>query len=170
MLTHPQQPTEATLASAATAVQLSDEVRAQICRLCEAAYPIEACGVLFGLGDGERTPWRVTGVRAARNQHGDDRRCHYLVAWEFQLSAEREARRAGEEVVGYYHSHADCEALPSDCDREHAWPGYLYVICSVVKAQAVGLGLFALSGQGGPFSRIRVEPARPLEHATLEVP
>ncbi len=149
--------------------ELDDAIQTQIFNLSEAAYPSEACGVLLGLGDGEQVPWSVTRLIAARNEHGHDRRCRYLVTPEFQLSAERQAQDAGEEVVGYYHSHPDCEAMPSDCDREQAWPGYLYVICSVVKARAVGLGLFALAGRGGPFCRVRVEPGRPFNHPTMEV-
>jgi len=34
-------------------------------------------------------------------------------------------------VVGFYHSHPDAPAQPSGFDREHAWPGYCYLIVSV---------------------------------------
>jgi len=34
-------------------------------------------------------------------------------------------------VMGFYHSHPDAPAVPSEFDREHAWPGYCYVIVSV---------------------------------------
>lgn len=158
------------MASVHSSVWLSAAIRAQIDGLCEAAYPLEACGVLLGLGDGEHVPWRVTRLKAAPNEHGDDHRSHYLVAPAVQLCAELEAQQVGEEVVGYYHSHPDCEALPSDCDREQAWPGYLYLICSVVNAQSVGLGLFALTEQGGPFYVVRAEPARPCDESAAEIP
>ncbi len=125
--------------------------------------------MLLGRGNGERVPWHVTRSIAARNDD-DDPRCRYLVAPEFQLSAERQAREAGEDVVGYYHSHPDCEALPSDCDRAQAWPGYLYIICSVAKARAVDLGLFTLTGQGGAFRRARAEPARAFNPFAGQVP
>lgn len=143
------------------AARLSQAVRAELYRLCELAYPLEACGALFGQGDGEQAPWHITRVRPAHNQHGDDQRRRYLVAPDFQASAEREARHAGEQVLGYYHSHPDGPALPSHFDREHAWPGYLYVICSVVKARAADMTLFALAGPVGPFCQVRAEPALP---------
>ena len=34
-------------------------------------------------------------------------------------------------LLGFYHSHPDHPAEPSEYDREHAWPGYSYVITSV---------------------------------------
>ena len=39
--------------------------------------------------------------------------------------------------VGYYHSHPDHPARPSDFDREHAWPGTSYMIISVIKGRVV---------------------------------
>jgi proteasome lid subunit RPN8/RPN11 len=37
------------------------------------------------------------------------------------------------DVVGWYHSHPDHPAWPSEFDREHAWPWYSYIIVSVDK-------------------------------------
>ncbi len=35
------------------------------------------------------------------------------------------------ELIGWYHSHPDAPARPSEFDREHAWPWYSYIIVSV---------------------------------------
>ena len=48
--------------------------------------------------------------------------------------AEQAAREKGWEVVGWYHSHPDHPARPSEFDREHAWPWYSYIIVSVMSA------------------------------------
>jgi proteasome lid subunit RPN8/RPN11 len=45
--------------------------------------------------------------------------------------AERAAKAQGLEVIGWYHSHPDHPARPSDFDRDHAWPWYSYIIVSV---------------------------------------
>lgn len=142
----------------------------EICRLCEAAYPLEACGILLGTGDGERVPWQVSRIRSAPNEEGGDRRHRYLVPPRIQCAAELEARLSGEQVLGYYHSHPDGPALPSEYDREHAWAGYLYVICSVVQARTLEVAAFALSSQGGPFRRVRLDGAGDLRQPTWEVP
>ncbi|MGH9446661.1 MAG: M67 family metallopeptidase, partial [Terriglobia bacterium] len=44
---------------------------------------------------------------------------------------EVEGRERGLEVIGYYHSHPDHPARPSEYDREHAWPWLSYVIMKV---------------------------------------
>src|SRR6202049_5364545 len=54
---------------------------------------------------------------------------------ETMLAAHKEARAAGLSVVGYYHSHPDHPAEPSEFDREHAWPGLSYLIVAVRRGQ-----------------------------------
>ena len=45
--------------------------------------------------------------------------------------AEKTAREKKIELIGWYHSHPDAPARPSEFDREHAWPWYSYIIVSV---------------------------------------
>ena len=44
--------------------------------------------------------------------------------------------KAGELVLGFYHSHPDHPARPSEYDREHAWPFYSYVIVAIEQGRA----------------------------------
>ena len=120
------------------------QVDETIRRHCEAEYPHEACGALFGEGDGAAIPWSVTAVTAAPNEHEGDHRRRYLVPPEFQLRMEHEARATGRELLGYYHSHPDHPAQPSEYDREHAWFGYLYMICAVREGRSEDLNAFTL--------------------------
>ena len=60
-----------------------------------------------------------------------ERRRRFLITPEEMLRAEREARKLGLDILGFYHSHPDAPARPSDFDREHAWPWYAYVIAEV---------------------------------------
>ena len=50
-------------------------------------------------------------------------------------AAERMARERKLELVGWYHSHPDHPARPSEFDREHAWPWYSYIIVSVANRE-----------------------------------
>ena len=85
----------------------------------------------------------------------------YLVPPEFQFQAELHARATGQEVLGYYHSHPDHPAQPSEYDRVHAWPGYLYLICAVSQGRATDLNAFTLEGEGGAFLAVAVPPSGP---------
>jgi len=133
------------------AVSLPADLEAQLRRHCEAAYPDEACGAILGQGDGVTEAWQVSLLEAAPNEHEGDHRRRYLVPPEFQLRAEKLARARGDDVLGYYHSHPDHPARPSEYDRSHAWFGYLYVICSVQQGRSADLNAFTLAEQDGVF-------------------
>lgn len=63
------------------------------------------------------------------------------------LMAQRRARDLGLVIIGIYHSHPDHPAVPSECDRACAWPGYSYVIVSVVQGTAQELRSWSLDDQ-----------------------
>jgi proteasome lid subunit RPN8/RPN11 len=93
------------------------------------SYPEECCGVLIGRSSGDTT--FVERVLSVGNERQDSRRNRFLISPETVLAAHKEARNLGLDIVGYYHSHPDHPARPSDFDREHAWPGLSYLIVSV---------------------------------------
>ncbi len=97
------------------------------------AYPNECCGALFGKDDGQSK--QVVEVRALENMRHDSPRNRFLVTAEEFRECERHARERGVEILGFYHSHPDHPARPSDYDREHAWPWLSYVIVSVEKGE-----------------------------------
>jgi len=104
------------------------EARTMLAHLVR-AYPEEGCGVLIGVEqDGVR---EVTRAIVFENAREDSRHNRYLIAPEQFLAAERAARAANLDVLGFYHSHPDHPAEPSAFDLEHAWPYYSYVIVSV---------------------------------------
>ena len=141
--------------------RLPEAVEAQLRRHCEEQYPFEACGALFGQGDGVEAVWIVSGISQAPNEHGDDRKRRYLVPPEFQLQAQRHAAATDQEVLGYYHSHPDHPAQPSEYDRSHAWFGYLYLICAVHQGRSADLNGFSLEDQGGAFVPVQVQAPLP---------
>lgn len=94
------------------------------------SYPEECCGVLIGRSSSEGTTF-VERVLSVGNERQDSRHNRFLISPETVLAAHKEARNLGLDIVGYYHSHPDHPARPSDFDREHAWPGLSYLIVSV---------------------------------------
>lgn len=110
---------------------ISEEHLSQIAQHCQSAYPHEACGILLGLvANGTRT---VIDVMPTGNAHDEaDQHNRYLIPPEALLESELQAEEQGLEVIGYFHSHPDHPARPSEFDREQAWPWYSYLIVSVL--------------------------------------
>ena len=97
----------------------------------ERGYPDEVCGLLIGSFDGGDKVVRQAVPVENEWEAVDERRRRFLITPDVFARQERQARRDGLEIVGFYHSHPDHPAEPSDYDREHAWPYYSYVIASV---------------------------------------
>ena len=108
---------------------LDAEMRAHLGR----AYPEEGCGVMLGRETGSVR--EVSRLVSLENRRDDQRERRYLIAPEQFLAADREARAAGLEVLGFFHSHPDHPSRPSAFDLEHAWPYYSYVIVSVERGR-----------------------------------
>ena len=131
--------------------RMSERIRAHLCR----AYPDEGCGVLLGRdSDGAR---EVVGIVALENHLEDSRHNRYLIAPEQFLAAERAARGAGLEVIGFFHSHPDHPPRPSAFDLRHAWPYYSYLICSVARGEAGEARSWRLADDRSRFEEEMVE-------------
>ena len=97
-------------------------------------YPHECCGALLGRDTevADRSLYReIHALHPLINRRDDSPRNRFSVTSQDVLDAEKAAVNQGLEVVGWYHSHPDHPAKPSQYDREHAWPWYSYVIVSV---------------------------------------
>jgi proteasome lid subunit RPN8/RPN11 len=111
-------------------IVIGPEERAEMERAARHAYPEECCGILLGTAAGGRRT--VTAVRPIRNARRDAARNRYLITGSEMLEAEKEARRSGTSIVGYFHSHPDVPPIPSITDLKDAtWPNTSYVILSV---------------------------------------
>lgn len=92
-------------------------------------YPHECCGALLGReGDGSR---EVIDLVPLANRRDDSPRNRFEVTADDVRLAEKAAREKHLELIGWYHSHPDSPARPSEFDREHAWPWYSYIIVSI---------------------------------------
>jgi len=117
----------------------------------EIAYPNECCGILIGEID-DKGVKTVKCTEAIRNAREDGEQYHrFLITPEDMMQAERSARKRKLDVIGFYHSHPDHPALPSDYDKEHALPFYSYVIVSVSKSTAKELTSWELTADRKHF-------------------
>ena len=56
-------------------------------------------------------------------------------------------------MIGYFHSHPDHAASPSETDREQAWPRYSYLITSVQEGKATETRCWQLREDGTGFDQ-----------------
>lgn len=96
-------------------------------------YPHECCGAL--LGHDTDTSREVLELLPLPNRRDDSPRNRFELTPADVLLAEKTAGEKKLELIGWYHSHPDAPARPSDFDREHAWPWYSYIIVSVQKGE-----------------------------------
>ena len=71
-------------------------------------------------------------VFALPNTTEEGPRRRFLIRPDDYRAAEKRARESGLELLGFYHSHPDHPARPSQYDLDHAWPSFSYVIVSVI--------------------------------------
>jgi proteasome lid subunit RPN8/RPN11 len=69
------------------------------------------------------------------NRRNDSPRNRFEVTPDDVRLAEKTALQKNVDLIGWYHSHPDAPARPSEFDREHAWPWYSYIIVSVQQGQ-----------------------------------
>lgn len=98
-----------------------------------AAYPRECCGILLGTLNGESRT--VTSAVPCRNAYEGDQSDRFLIHTEDQLAAQKRARVEDLEVLGFFHSHPDCDAYFSATDLKHSWPWYSNVVVSIMKGE-----------------------------------
>ena len=119
-------------------------------------YPNECCGILIGRDVSDGTCVRRVVERLVPMQNVFDpqqQRRRFAVDPLALMKAEKAAADDALIVLGFYHSHPDHPARPSEYDREHAWPFYSYVIVSIAQGRPVDMTSWVLDDQTQTFSR-----------------
>jgi proteasome lid subunit RPN8/RPN11 len=108
-------------------------------------YPDECCGALIGAGGNVHhvAPLPNTTVEGARRR--------FLIRPLDYKFVEGEATRLDQELLGFYHSHPDHPARPSQYDLDHAFPSFWYVIVSVQKGQPEDMTVWRLADDRSQF-------------------
>jgi proteasome lid subunit RPN8/RPN11 len=111
------------------------------------AFPHECCGAMLGR-DGV-----VSEAFALPNTTEEGPRRRFLVRPDDYQAAEKRARDTGLELLGFYHSHPDHPARPSQYDLDHAWPSFSYVIVSVMSGEDKALTSWQLKADRSAFDQ-----------------
>ncbi len=115
----------------------------------KSCYPEECCGIILGKsGGGKRN---VSDVCEFQNHQEENRRRRFFVTPREYMRAERIAAEKGLELLGFYHSHPDHPAIPSEFDREHALPWFTYIVLAVEGGEAKVMTAWELSDSRDKF-------------------
>jgi proteasome lid subunit RPN8/RPN11 len=114
-------------------------------------YPNECCGALVG------SEGIVRHVSPLPNTTEEGARRRFLVRPSDYRLAEAEAGRLQGELLGFYHSHPDAPARPSQYDLDHAWPSFWYVIVSVQQGRPDAMTVWRLAEDRSRFREASLE-------------
>jgi proteasome lid subunit RPN8/RPN11 len=131
--------------STARAIALQATLDAAIRAHGREAFPHECCGAMLGRDGVVAEAFRLPNM----TEEGPRRR--FLVRPEDYRAAEQRARDTGLELLGFYHSHPDHPARPSQYDLDHAWPSFSYVIVSVMSGEDKALTSWQLKADRSAF-------------------
>lgn len=122
----------------------------------EKAYPDECCGFVLGAirEDGGREASALFPMDNARE--AEERHHRFRIEAEDFMRVEKEARALNLDVIGFYHSHPDHPARPSDYDREYALPFYSYIIVSVEEGKARDITSWELAADRAAFAEEKI--------------
>ncbi len=110
-------------------LEIPDYIYKQILKQARDAVPIEACGILAGLGG------KVDKLYAMANTDKSNK--HFTMEPAEQFSVVKDIRGAGREMLAIYHSHPETPARLSAEDIRMAFtPGVFYVIISLQDEEA----------------------------------
>ena len=138
------------------AVDISAELQRRITEQLETNYPNEGGGFLLGRQRGgalaivDTVP--VDNVFDPAEQHH-----RYAMRPQDWMRLEDQADKRGLSLVGYYHSHPDSPAIPSEYDREHALPNFVYIITAVMMARAGEMRAWQLRSDRSAFDELALQ-------------
>jgi proteasome lid subunit RPN8/RPN11 len=138
------------------AIKLTQALQQRIFQQMEGTFPNEGGGFMLGTKQGNDT--LIADVIQVENVFETEEQYHrYAMTPQNWIKMEDEADARGLTLVGYYHSHPNHVAIPSEFDREHALPNFVYIITSVMQGKAVEMLVWELSHDRSRFDARTLE-------------
>ena len=132
-------------------ITINENLIKQIKKHGEQTYPHECGGMLIGyFAENGKAIVELLPMENAMAE--SERHNRVLITPKDVLRAERYARAKKLDVVGYYHSHPDDKAVPSQFDLDHALPVWSYIIVSVLQGEAVDVRSWEMENDRSKFN------------------
>jgi len=114
-------------------------------RYSKDAYPYECCGALIGnIEDNKKIVKKTVSLD---NVSDENKRKRFSITDSDYSYVEKIAHENNLVLLGFYHSHPDHVAEPSETDLKFAWPFFSYIIQSVYDAVPRECRSYILSGE-----------------------
>ena len=117
-----------------TTINITQKIENAFTSHGEKDYPYECCG--FILGHFQNSESFGIEYLPASNVKKENRERRFLIDPMAYQKVEDKADERELSVISIVHSHPDHPDQPSDFDRDHAWPGFSYIIISVQNGTA----------------------------------
>ena len=114
------------------------------------SFPEECCGFLVGIMEEAK---EVSEIIESKNTVSTMRERRYTVDPLQFLRVEKDLYGSRREILGFYHSHPNAPARPSQYDLEHAWPVYSYLIISLSEQGTLDVASWTLAEGDKEFRR-----------------
>jgi len=128
------------------------EIYRHICLHGIAAYPLEGCGVLVGTRNLEHNT--VSAIQTMQNIWPVERERSYRFRIDTRSWVRLEMQIMDQplDIIGIFHTHPDSPPIASAHDLEWAaWPGYSYLITTIIEGAAGESRSWALSSDRSHF-------------------
>jgi proteasome lid subunit RPN8/RPN11 len=135
-------------------ININNELIEKINKHGEQTYNEECCGALIGSITDES--FIVSELLEYNNERNENRERRYLISPKQYMQSERLAAEKNLTLLGFYHSHPDHPAVPSQFDTDHALPWFIYVIVSVQKGKAEKLTSWKLKEDRSVFEELKI--------------
>ncbi|MEZ5345962.1 MAG: M67 family metallopeptidase [Pyrinomonadaceae bacterium] len=133
-------------------IEISEELIKQIEAHGIRDYPHECGGLMIGRFDPESGKTVVELLPMENAIEKSKQHDRVLILPKDVLRAERYAREKKLDVVGFYHSHPDDTAVPSQFDLDHALPVWSYIIVSVRNGKAADIRSWEMENDRSKFN------------------
>lgn len=144
-----------------TTLSISTGVAERIRKHGAETYPHECCGALLGrdadLGGDRKGLREILDCLPLVNRRDDSPNNRFSIAPMDVIEADRAAQARGMDLIGWYHSHPDHPAKPSEYDRNHAWPWFSYIIVSVRAGLPKEMTSWRLNDDRSEYSQEAIE-------------
>lgn len=107
-------------------------------------YPDECCGAMLGkmnYDTGEKHTQKLVKIE---NNSDENKKRRFAISADDYKFLEATAKAEGLDLLGFYHSHPDHPAKPSETDLKFAWPIFSYIIQSIIKKEATDVFSYEL--------------------------